>query len=562
VTVLTNKSAVKERRVNQTPTNAVQNLPELTTLDSDEPDEIELREERQKEVVINPGVVYDRTEYNPMDHGSRRERFERRKSRRPDSHAMNGETICNLAVTGMDQEVYQAMNEFTANWMEDMNYVLEQHKFEEDNVEVKNLSKEQELRRKATLALFGVEDEKIAYGMFSDWITHNEVGSYYVDYQKACFVKIGEGTNTEYVSEIGSGFRAVTENVPKNFMEALRHPEWGDAARKEFNDILEKAMIKVDKQIAIEAIARGCDCLTLFPVYEIKERNGVIVRKVRLVADGRHHATAGPTYSSTPGREELFIMLSMIASNDWEWAHVDEDRAFLNADRIDPIPLFARLKGSPDYFQILRALYGLKTSTRDHSIAAGIRLESIGFKRMGLCTCIFEKIVEVNGVSKRVIVYQYVDDYFFTGETKEIIEDALKEFRSKVKTSEVLWNPHIGLGMEFERDREKRVFKITMMKSIERMVKEFLTGNETRVRNPLMKTKYIVHEIQFEKLLEDGDDTALLEETDGKSKYLQLIGCILWICGYRWDLCYVTTYLTWFNNAPRKHHTNVALGVI
>jgi hypothetical protein len=60
---------------------------------------------------------------------------------------------------------------------------------------------------------------------------------------------------------------------------------------------------------------------------------------------------------------------------------VDENRAFLNADRQDQIPLYARLKGEKDWFQIIRALYGLKTSTRDHSIAAALRLEKLVFVR-------------------------------------------------------------------------------------------------------------------------------------------------------------------------------------
>jgi hypothetical protein len=94
------------------------------------------------------------------------------------------------------------------------------------------------------------------------------------------------------------------------------------------NDLLEKAMIRVPANVAMEGIARGSDCLTLFPVFESKVREGKLVHKVRLVADGRRRETAGPTYSSTPSREEFFMFLDMIARLDWELCHVDENRDF------------------------------------------------------------------------------------------------------------------------------------------------------------------------------------------------------------------------------------------
>jgi hypothetical protein len=186
-------------------------------------------------------------------------------------------------------------------------------------------------------------------------------------------------------------------------------------------------------------------------VYETKIREGKTVYKVRLVADGRSHNTAGSTYSSTPSREEFYMMLHMIGTNDWDWVHVDESRAFLNADRIDPIRLYARLRGDEDeFFQILRALYGLKTSTRDHAISAAIRLASMGFRRKGLCTNIFEKTEEVEGKWKTIIVYQYVDDYFFTGNDRSHVEELITRFRGAVQTSSPIWKVWVWNSKEIE----------------------------------------------------------------------------------------------------------------
>jgi hypothetical protein len=101
-----------------------------------------------------------------------------------------------------------------------------------------------------------------------------------------------------------------------------------------------------------------------------------------------------------------------------------------------------------------------------------------------------------------------------------------------------------------------------MTQNIERMKDQFLDGNERVVHNPLPKSKHIINDDAFEKMIEDDNNDGTLEDASGKSLYLQLIGCILWICGYRWDICFVTTYLTWFNHAPRVHHTKVAKSTI
>jgi hypothetical protein len=83
-------------------------------------------------------------------------------------------------------------------------------------------------------------------------------------------------------------FRAVTKNVPKNFVAALRDPIWGDAARKEFQTVTEKTgtLVKVDAELARENIQQGADVLRMIAVYEEKEKERQCVRKVRLVCDG------------------------------------------------------------------------------------------------------------------------------------------------------------------------------------------------------------------------------------------------------------------------------------
>jgi hypothetical protein len=60
--------------------------------------------------------------------------------------------------------------------------------------------------------------------------------------------------------------------------------------------------------------------------------------------------------------------------HDWEWAHTDEDKAFLSANRHDHNVLLARRKGMREWYSVKNALYGLlKTSTKDYSVASALK---------------------------------------------------------------------------------------------------------------------------------------------------------------------------------------------
>ena len=129
----------------------------------------------------------------------------------------------------------------------------------------------------------GGEIEESAY--FVDLSTCVEE-AYFFSYTKNTYIKIRKPTNTEWSElpeELKSvlceeGYKAVTENVPKRFEDALRHRVL------ELLKELSGALVEVDQQIAKEEIKKGADCLLLFPVYEEKVKDGKVVYKVRLVA--------------------------------------------------------------------------------------------------------------------------------------------------------------------------------------------------------------------------------------------------------------------------------------
>ena len=151
----------------------------------------------------------------------------------------------------------------------------------------------------------------------------------------------------------------------------------------------------------------------MIPVYEEKQKGDKLVRKVRLVADGRQHRIHGETYSATPSREELLILLHIIACKGWEYFHLDEVRAFLNADRKDKDKIYCKFRGDPLFYEIIKAVYGLKTASHDHQATVIKKLvEQMGFTRLSMCNCIFIKEDEQG---RKLIVYVYVADFLLTG---------------------------------------------------------------------------------------------------------------------------------------------------
>ncbi len=101
-------------------------------------------------------------------------------------------------------------------------------------------------------------------------------------------------------------------------------------------------------------------------VYEEKIKEGLNVKKVRLVANGKTQAQVGETYAATPTRLKFLILLQNIASNNWDYFWIDEQRVFLTADRADNRPLYVRLRGDKKIYGIGKAVYRTKDVSRNY----------------------------------------------------------------------------------------------------------------------------------------------------------------------------------------------------
>ena len=389
---------------------------------------------------------------------------------------------------------------------------------------------------------------------FAEWGCVQQETAFY-SFNESAFVRISDEMIGE--SEVLEGYRAVTENVPRNYVAALADKEWGDAARTEWKTIADaRCIVEVNPQLAKEEIEKnGADLVILFPVYEEKLKEGKIVKKVRLVGNGKTHYGAGKTYSPTPSREELFTLLHLIGTFDWEYIHIDEIRAFLNAPYKGEKKVFTRLKGDKKTYEVIGALYGLKTSPRDYNSVVAERLKDMGYSRLHLCSCIY---IKREGDSL-VIVFDFVDDFIVTSNRTESILTFISEFRERANTTEPEWNQSNLLGMKITRNREKRAICLSVENKIKELAEKYLDLGKVTIREkPIPDGGFIAREDDLDELGEDGE---FISGEDIK-EYMRLVGALLWISGVRHDSVYAMMYLTWFTKNPRKHHMNMAMHLL
>ena len=349
-------------------------------------------------------------------------------------------------------------------------------------------------------------------------------------------------------------YRAVTVDVPKTFKQALAHPKWGEPAHTELRILTEenKAMVRIDADLAKQHIENGAEVLYMIPVYEEKIKDGKVVHKVRLVANGKHHTQHGPTYSPTPSREEFLVFLHLCATMDCDFYHLDEKRAFLTASKKDAFVTLARIAGDPSYYHILKALYGLKTSPHDYNSEVQDRMKRLSYLRLHICSSIYYKYE--NG--KLILVYVYVDDYVFMGTHTEYTLAEITQFRTLFNTTEPDKNACRLLGMEIDRDRPRKLITVRMENKITELVEKFPQAIKHPRNVPMPQSGYLVNDDDFSSL--PSAASAFLSHKD-QHLYMQIVGCLIWLEVIRPDIIFVVLYLSWFTHKPRQHHMNMAM---
>ena len=414
---------------------------------------------------------------------------------------------------------------------------------------------------------------RIESAHFADWSLHKPDTMSYYDIKNNTIIEIvdtvkqkqlleekGIAWDTEKVTQeegsqmqTESAMEQMKVNIPGSFQKALVDKVWGNGARTEWETLHDtKTIMQVDAKLAREAVKNGdADVVYMFPIYEKKIKEGKTVYKVRLVCNGKTQNPTMDISAWTPSREELYVLLHIAAHQDYEVVHIDEKRAFLTTDKSDPRVTYARLRGNSNFYEIIKALYGLRSSPADYQNMVKNRFEAQGYTRLGMCKCIFVKR-EGNNL---VMIYDYVDDFIFIGTSREYVSKQIDQLCAVASTTTPVWNQLPLLGMEMTRNRKERTIGLTMEKKIEALYEQMIEFNPNkklakRRCSPMSMANYKVKEDDY---YEDDPDYALLDKP-GINEYMVLVGGLVWIMGIRFDITFATTYCTWYTKQPRQHH--------
>jgi len=388
---------------------------------------------------------------------------------------------------------------------------------------------------------------------FADWSNYAD-GDVHYSFADHSYYVVSSVINADATCFEETGYKVVTTGVPKNFSAGLKDPEWGDPCRVEWSGLMDmKTLVQMQRHIAEEDIRNGADVVILFPIYEIKIKEGKEVKKVRLVCNGKTQRNAGATYSPTPSKDELLVLLHMCAKCDWDYCHIDEKRAFLNAPYRGDDTVYARLRGDPNYYKILGALYGLKTSPRHYSVNSAERMLALGFKRLHMCSCIFVRYDDDGDV---VFAYVFVDDYVPCGNNRSKTELFVSEFMKVVNTTPPVWNATSVLGMSITRDWDKHTIQISLATKITELGDRLGMSSRAKKYMPIPSSGYVVNDVDFDEMKNVLAAEYLSDEDI--VLYMQIVGSLIWIGGIRQDMHYGLMYLTWFTRKPRVHHMTMA----
>lgn len=413
-----------------------------------------------------------------------------------------------------------------------------------------------------------------AQGLFADWsrVTEDSVWFSFTD-GEVLKIKEPNPSAPDMQEKVAQAMSAVfspgsrqanaimRKNVPRSWGDALKSQEWGGPARAEWEKLVDtKSISMVSQETADELVRKGAQLLYLFPLYEVKEREGVVVYKVRLVADGARQSSTESVYSGTPSREEFLVIMHLFAAYDFEFAMLDEVRAFLNAGKASQEEILVRLRGDPErrIFQVLKALYGLKGSPRDYSLEVRRRFIDLGFRQLVAGSqCVYFKIcgeIVIDGTSipNLVLMFHHVDD-FIVGALKDVmlVEELADIVKSVAFTAPKL-NGGKFLGVGVTRYRGQLAIGLDMEDMIISSCAEYEVPELAKPRTvPLLESNFVVTEEDLDAL--KPDRAKFLERSD-ISIYMGMVGSLIWISTVRFDIKFAVMYLSWFCQKPRQHH--------
>ncbi|RWS02083.1 gag-pol polyprotein-like protein [Dinothrombium tinctorium] len=339
---------------------------------------------------------------------------------------------------------------------------------------------------------------------------------------------------------------------PNTYEEAMHSPDkeqWEQAMNSELDSL------KKNETWQLVELPSGRRSIKNKWVFKVKTKpSGEIERyKARLVIKGCSQIEGidyTETFSPVVKYTSLRVLLSIAASNNLEICQFDIKTAFLNGDLDEEIFMDqpeGYNDGSSHVCKLTKSLYGLKQAPRQWNKKFDNFLKSYGLKATEADQCIY--------VNKQQHLYLalYVDDGLAVAPSKELIEKLLQEMREQFEIT--VSSAEYFLGLQLDRDRDKKTIHIHQEAYIKRILKRFNMSECNKVSVPV-DPHVKLNEEMFPKQDEEKEDK-------NKFPYRELIGSLMYLAiGSRPDLAYAVTILSQYLEKPHILHWEAAKRVL
>lgn len=335
------------------------------------------------------------------------------------------------------------------------------------------------------------------------------------------------------------------DEIPQTFDDvahSTERAEWRSAINDEVDSLLKNQTWDV---VDYES---GMKLLDSRWIFKKKVNRESCIYKARMVVKGymqKEGVDFTETYAPVARLQTIRILLALGNKFDLEIEHMDVKTAFLNGDLEEDVymrpPQGIDIPGGK-VLKLRKSLYGLKQAPRCWNQKFHDVMTKLGFERTNSEPCLYIKSTD----SSVSIIVLYVDDMLFLSNDKSEMKRIKQQlsFEFEIKDLGAVEN---FMGMQIQRDRCKRILKISQ----ERYANEILSRFNMSDAKPRC--------IPIESGLEfDSDDTNLTSKP-----YRELLGSLMYLMlGTRPDIAYAVNKMSRYQSKPTDEHWKYLKGIL